>query len=278
MAVHESMLVHNGFRYLKVSVVLSLTAIAAYLIHDPLPRPYGGTWLGYTLGGVSAALVLWLMWFGIKKRSYGQGRMPTRAWLSAHIYLGLALIITTTLHSGFQFSFNLHTLTYVLCMITVVSGIFGVYVYARYPALVTANRRGETFSDMLRRMAELDAEARAMTKTMPDRVTRVVIEGAEKTALGGSVMAQLRGDIGQSAARKAFLQMKDLASVAAPEEAGKFAALVTVMGQKAELVERAATDIRYKALMEIWLFFHVPLAFGLLAALISHVFVVFYMA
>lgn len=278
MAVHESMLVHRSFLYLKVATVIGLAAITAYIIHDPVPRPYGGTWLGYTLGAISAGLVLWLMWFGIKKRSYGQGSVPTRAWLSAHIYLGLLLIVTTTLHSGFQFSLNLHSLAYALCMLTIASGIFGVYAYSRYPTLITQNRRGDTFADMMRRMVELDSEARALGKGMPDDVNRVINDGADQTALGGSVMAQLRGDQGRSAARQAFHKMQALAENAAPGEAGKYASLVTVMGKKAELVERASSDIRFKALMEIWLFFHVPLAFGLLAALVAHVFVVFFMA
>ncbi len=276
MSAHESMLVYRGLRYMRLSMLLIAISITAYLIHDPLPRPYGGSWLGYTLGGISALLVLWLMWFGVKKRSYGKGGM-TKAWLSAHIYLGAALVVTTTLHAGFQFSWNLHTFTYILCMATIISGIFGVYTYARYPTLITANRRGDAFDDMLRRMTELDEEARLLTQGMPDRVTRVVNEAAEKTVIGGSALAQLRANTKNSPARKAFQQMKDLAGVATTEEAGKFAALVTIMGQKAELVDRVAKDIRFKAIMELWLFFHVPLAFGLLAALIAHVFVVFYM-
>ena len=35
------------------------------------------------------------------------------------------------------------------------------------------------------------------------------------------------------------------------------------------------TDIRYKAIMDIWLYFHVPLTFALLAALVTHIVSVF---
>ncbi len=276
MAAHESMLVYRGFRYMRFSLLLIAISITAYLIHEPLPRPYGGSWLGYTLGGISALLVVWLMWFGIKKRKYGKGGL-TKAWLSAHVYLGAALVVTTTLHAGFQFSWNLHTFTYILCNLTILSGIFGVYTYARYPSLITSNRKGASSEDMLRRMTELDEEARMLAANMPDRVTRVVNEAAEKTVIGGSVLTQLRANTKNSPARKAFQQMTDLAGVATSEEAGQFAALVTIMGQKAELVDRVAKDIRFKAIMELWLYLHVPLAFGLLAALIAHVFVVFYM-
>ena len=41
-------------------------------------------------------------------------------------------------------------------------------------------------------------------------------------------------------------------------------------------VTRVARDIQYQALMEIWLYVHVPLSFALLAALIGHVVSVFF--
>ena len=39
---------------------------------------------------------------------------------------------------------------------------------------------------------------------------------------------------------------------------------------------RVARDIQFQALMEIWLYFHVPLSFALLAALTGHILVVFF--
>ena len=48
-------------------------------------------------------------------------------------------------------------------------------------------------------------------------------------------------------------------------------------GEKSALLARIRRDIRYKALMEIWLYLHVPLTFALLAALTAHIVSIFFL-
>ena len=49
-----------------------------------------------------------------------------------------------------------------------------------------------------------------------------------------------------------------------------------LIGQKATLVKQLRRNLQIKALMDIWLYFHVPLSFALLAALIAHIVSVFF--
>jgi hypothetical protein len=44
-----------------------------------------------------------------------------------------------------------------------------------------------------------------------------------------------------------------------------------MISRKKRLATRVARDIQYQAMMEIWLYFHVPISFALLAALIGHI-------
>src|SRR6478752_8022039 len=84
-ARHESILNHAGSRWLWISVALSAVSLLAYALHSPAVPPNGGTWLGYTLGTIAGLLILWLMFFGVRKRSYS-GTSNLRGWLSAHVY------------------------------------------------------------------------------------------------------------------------------------------------------------------------------------------------
>ena len=67
---HYSILEYARFRWFKAALALCALAGAAYLWHEPPLKPYGGTWLGYTLGTIGAVLIVWLMWYGVRKRRY----------------------------------------------------------------------------------------------------------------------------------------------------------------------------------------------------------------
>lgn len=112
--MHQSFIKFKNGRYGYCAAVLSVTAITAFVLETPHQPPNGGTWLGYTLGTMAALIIVFLMWFGFRKRAYGSSLGSVTGWLSAHIYLGLALVVLATLHSGFQFGWNIHTYTYVV--------------------------------------------------------------------------------------------------------------------------------------------------------------------
>ena len=273
--MHQSILVYNRFRYFKISMLLILAAILAYAFHTPVDGPNGGTWLGYTLGGIAAALILWLMWFGIRKRSYKSDAGRVQGWLSAHVYLGLALIVIATLHAGFQIDWNVHTLAYVLMLVVIASGAFGVYAYLRYPQLMTENRRNYSMMTMLSGIAELDRECRDLAATLSDEINRVVIAASNETTIGGNILQQLRNS-NKRATTQAVTEIEALSTQLPIEQNEACRRLLTLLGKKIELANRARKDVQYKAILDIWLYFHVPLSFALLAALIAHIVSVFF--
>lgn len=299
--MHESILTHARSRYLWISLALCLVSIGLYVWHDPDPVPNGGTWLGYTLGTIGALLILWLLLFGVRKRSYSTSLGSTRGWLSAHIYLGTALILVALLHSGFQFGWNLHTLALVLMLLVIFSGFFGVYAYLRYPALMTRNRENATRDAMLEEIAEIDQNALALADGIAPEIHAVVLRSIENTRLGGGVWTQLRARDGSDLAiarirsaiaerstqigapppglkaGQTIIAMVDfLAGGADDRQTEALRKLIDMLSRKRALATRVARDIQYQAIMEIWLYIHVPLSVTLLAALIGHIVSVFF--
>jgi len=271
--MHESILVYRSHRYLKWALALIVTSIAAYLVDQPLGEPNGGTWLGYTLGTIAAGLMAWLAWFGIRKRRYGVGKVPLEDWLSAHVYLGIALALIATLHAGFQVGFNIHTALYVLMMITIASGLVGLYFYVRYPLLLTENRRGLSTEVMLAQIAELDREVRQIAMTMDDATNTAALNSTQDTIVGGTVFQQIRGydeNCPTSAARH-FVEN----SISSEHDTQR-RQLLTRLVRKEDLLKRIRRDVQLRCLLRVWLYVHVPFSIATLAALVTHVVTVFY--
>ena len=274
--MHQSFLFYRRFFFLKVAAGLVILSSLVYMVDSPRGGPSGGTWLGYTLGTIAAGIIVWLTWFGWRKRSYAATRARLGAWLSAHVYLGLSLIVLATLHCAFEFGYNIHTLAYVLMMLVIASGVYGIFAYARYPRLMTANRRGTTQIQVLGQIASLDGEIRLALLGMEDAIVRVVAPAIEHDDVGGSVWRQLSGrypDCSTAGALQGFTALEHTMPVARREEMRNIPALLT---RKGELLQRLRRDVQYKAMMDIWLYIHVPLTFALLAALTAHIISVFF--
>src|SRR5262249_47024618 len=154
--------------------------------HDPAIKPYGGTWLGYALGTLGAVMILWLTYFGVRKRRYRSRVGTLQGWLSAHVYLGTALLVVVTLHTGFELGWNVHTLAYVLMVAVVASGFYGVFVYMRVPRAMTENLGEETLNSIVLRVGDLDREMRGKALSLPDPLFALVERSVVATRLGGS--------------------------------------------------------------------------------------------
>jgi hypothetical protein len=272
---HQSILEYARFRWFKSALWLSLLAGAAYLWHDPPLKPYGGTWLGYTLGTVGALLILWLLWFGVRKRRYSSRLGTVQGWLSAHVYLGTALLVVGTLHTGFELGPNVHTLAYVLMVATVASGFYGVYAYLSVPGLMTANLGEETLEAMLLKVADLDREIREKALSLPDEILKVVNASLDNTRLGGSFARVVTGRDRACPTAAAVRDLPEIGKRLTGEASKLNHEVYTLLLQKNELLARARRDLRHKARLDLWLYLHVPLAVALLAALAAHVASVF---
>lgn len=291
--MHQNLLQFRGGRYLWVAVGLLVFSLVIYWTQGEDLPPNGGSWQGYTLGGISAGLIIWLSLLGIRKRSYRSSLGTVEGWASAHVYLGTGLLIIATLHCAFQFGMNVHTLLYVLMAAVIVSGFFGLYVYLTYPRRLARVRSGRRRKEWLMELNGVDARVRELAQKCEAR-TRAVVESAlDRTSLGGGVIAQLRGtdhslvlDPRKAATAPKVVSNRDQETVidhlsSAVPRAGKrdealvLQELLTVFGRRRTVLARLRRDIRLQAWLQVWLYLHIPLTVGVLAALVVHVTVVF---
>ena len=268
---HEGFLRHRLFYWAKVAGGLSLLSLLAYFAADVEPRPNGGSWIGYTLGTIGAGLIVWLSLLGIRKRAITPGAWSLKAWTSAHVYLGLSLIVVATLHTGFQLGWNVHTLAYGLMMLVIVSGMFGVWAYATLPSALSSNREEMTLGQMVESLAALDRQLDDAAQPLARQQADLVIAASAEDPFGPGLLRRLSGRYPDCATQIAILELAGPeAGDPAIDRVGKL-----LVRRKAQL-ERMRRQIRIKAMLEVWLYVHVPATVALLAALLAHIISVFF--
>jgi hypothetical protein len=275
-ALHESYLRHASFRWLRVGTVLSLVCLAGYALVDQRPRPNGGSALGYTLGTIATLLIVWLTMLGLRKRIVGRARYSLKSWTSAHVYLGLAVVIVASLHTGFQFGWNVHTLAYALMLLVVVSGVWGTVVYARLPRRLSANRGELTQPQMLDMLRTLDRHLHEAAQPLSAAHSATVRQSLEQTRIGGGLVARLTGRYPRCGNDRALAAVSATLRGGVADPGGHLAAVAGLLERKAAALAQARRHIRLRALLEVWLYVHVPATFALLAALTAHIVSVFY--
>jgi len=261
--LHDGFLVHKRFRYAWLAVLLVGAVIAAFVYRDRLDPAYADLAFGYGLGGLALAIMLLLAWFGVRKRNYAKGAGRLKGWLSAHVYLGIALIFLIPLHGGFTIGADIHGLAYVLVLITVFTGLFGVVFYGFYPRRVASNRDGLTFDDMVKRMAEVDIELRGLAPQLSEAANDIVRAEAADLRVGGGVGLLFVKPRNRS--RKA---QRALQRLAVDSDAARRAD--ALLDRKANVVDRMQRDIQMRSRLRAWLLMHVPLSLAALAIVIAH--------
>jgi hypothetical protein len=274
---HEGFLTHGRMRWAKVSAALALLATLAYALVDQAPRPNGGTALGYALGTIGLLMIVWLSCIGLRKRIITSKPFSLKAWTSAHVYLGLSLIVIGTLHAGFQLGWNVHSLAYVLMMIVILSGIYGVVVYARLPAQLSANRNEATQPQMLEAIRTLDRQLDTSAQPLGKAEADLVRMSLEECEVSGGLWQRLTGrhpGCGNARARDAVQALVNQQMRSGKPDPA-LTQILFLLERKDAALAQARRHIRMKTQLEIWLYLHVPMTIALLVALTAHVLSVF---
>jgi hypothetical protein len=288
--IHENILRYQRGKYAWWFLYAVLASLLLYLTQGYSRPASGGTWQGYVLGTIGAGLIGWLAWLGIRKRSYSSSLGTVQGWVSAHIYLGTALLFIGTLHCALQFGFNIHTLAYVLMCLVIFSGFIGVFVYLNLPQRITDNQSGGNRSQLFAELFALDQLLRNLAKKASSNIQVAVTSSIERTAIGGNWFAQLSGidrsffvgssDVASNDSRllanEDQLAVIDFVASRLPRadkvaEVPLLHELVVHLCRRQAVLRRLRRDIRLRAWLQIWLYVHIPMTVALLVALVLHI-------
>jgi hypothetical protein len=283
----ELFLTYAKARYLKLTLWLVILSSLVYIFHQPGQPANGGTWYGYTLGTISALLIVWLMYFGRRKRDYYSTLGSVKGWLSAHVYLGTGLLVLATLHTGFQFGLNVHTLAYTLMCGAIFSGFYGAWAYIYVPKYKRENLKTLSVEECFQNIEDTDRQIIRLSKDLPEQLVATIHSAIDRTQLGGNLFKQLsirdhscvisdnKNLDNKDQATIVFLLVQALTKANDEKTAITLKQLVDLFGVRKRFLQVLRRDIKDSALLKIWLFFHIPISFALLAALIAHIVSVF---
>ena len=127
-------------------------------------------------------------------------------------------------------------------------------------------------------MEELDRRLSRALQFLPDVFRGPVQDSIEKTRIGGGVFSILSGSSANCATAKSITKLRELidAGSFSDEERSRLADVMRDLGRKREIAACLRRDGRYRALLKIWLWIHVPLTSALIITLICHVILVFF--
>ena len=295
-SLFHSILSYGGRRYFWLTLVLTLLSAAIFAIPHAVEPRNGGTWQGYTLGTIAALLVIWLLWLGIRKRQYKSAIGSYQGWVSAHVYLGVAVLLIASYHSAFQLGINIHSLSYVLLLFVVISGLWGMWAYLTLPERASKNRNGISRDACFAKLAEVDQCILATAQQCKTDVAKSCESAVVRTVIGGSFRDILRGidrskvdlqnlsnekkvsaGLITNAHQKNILDWlaERLSQSLGGKETESLQELLSLFARRRVYIFRIREDIRLHAWLKLWLYVHVPLSLGLLISLIAHVLSVF---
>jgi len=273
------------------AIALTVSSLLLYSTQGDLQPQNGGTWQGYVLGTIGALLIVWLTFLGVRKRSYSSNLGTVQGWTSAHVYLGSVLLVVATLHSAGQLGWNVHSLAYVLMCLVIFSGFYGIYTYINFPQEITANRSGSTRAGLFAELFSLDNRGRQVGAKGPDDINVAVRSAIDRTAIGGSIYAQLLGKdqsrfirpsgSGDSSAGKPVSNRDqqpviDLIAERLPKtnkiaETESLQELLGIFCRRQAVLRRISRDIRLRGQIRVWLLIHIPISIALIFALAIHI-------
>jgi hypothetical protein len=134
------------FTLAGLALILILSGAVWYWIASVQANRWvgGGSTIGLVLGSIAAFIILFELLLWPRKRLRRHRLGPTRYWLAAHLWFGLATGPLAFLHAGFRFGGSFTTTLMCLLLFVLGSGIYGWIMQVVIPRWMLGNLPDET--------------------------------------------------------------------------------------------------------------------------------------
>jgi hypothetical protein len=161
-------------------------------------------------------------------------------------------------------------------MLVILSGLYGIFVYGMLPQGLSDSRAEMTGPQMIDAIGQLDKQIQQAAQPLSDSDSAVVLGSLGEDPFGGGVMRRLSGRYPRCGNREALRVMRGRLAESSGKEATAIEQIVQLLERKAAALQRVRGYVQRRALLEIWLYIHVPMTFACIAALIAHIISVFF--
>jgi hypothetical protein len=161
-------------------------------------------------------------------------------------------------------------------MLVILSGVYGIAVYSTLPDGLSDNRAEMTRPQMIDAVAKIDQQLQAAAQPLSVEDARLVTLSLKEDPFRGGLYRRLSGNHRNCRNAKALKRMRLRAAAASGEEKDAALRVIELMERKAAALNRIRGHLRIKALLEVWLYVHVPITFATIAALAAHIVSVFF--
>lgn len=271
------------------TLAIGVVALAFYFVQDRLTAGglTGGTTMGLWYGVIGSGMMIYA---GLLSAHRKFPRLwwlagPRRIWLRGHIWLGLLSFVFILCHAGFRMGGQLERLLWLMFVLTLVTGIFGLWLQQFLPRLLTLRVPNEVPYEQIPHVCDV-------LRTRADDAIRKMWSSGQEVANASMMMSQLGfgakmqlQDFYERQVRPFLTEEYDRSSPLAQavqaetifDRLRSLPGLAEVTGHIDELEEycearrRLADQERWHVMLHSWLLLHIPLSVALLVLGVAHV-------
>jgi hypothetical protein len=133
-----------------------------------------------------------------------------------------------------------------------------------------------TRPQMIDAVVKLDRQLAAAAQPLGHDEAKILRLSLEEDVFRGGLYRRLSGRYPHCRTARALAETRRRLAAAPAGDAHALEGISALLERKAAALARIRHHLRIKALLEIWLYVHVPVTFALLAALAAHIVSVFF--